>query len=83
MKIKLFIIKLIMIMKINLIFFKFKIVTSVFYIFSKIDFFLISHFFNITRLSLACLNKGICIYLNVFFMYIFSPHLVILFNTFI
>ena len=42
-------------------------VTSVFYIFNKANFSLISHFFYITRLSLACFNRDICIYINVFF----------------
>ena len=61
---------------------------SVFYIFkinifSKTDISLTSHFFNITRLDLACLNRDIYIYLKVFFVYIFSLYLVILFNIFI
>ena len=43
-------------------------VTSVFYILNKIDFSLISHFFNIIRLSLACLNRDIYIHINVFFL---------------
>ena len=47
--------------------------------FYKVNFSLISHFFNITRLSLTCLNKDICIYLNVFF-YI---HIFFLFNCLI
>ena len=40
-------------------------VTSVFYIFNKINFFLILHFSNITRLNLACFNKNIYFYLNL------------------
>ena len=42
-------------------------ITSVFYIFNKANIFLISHFFNITRLSLTCLDRDICFYINVFF----------------
>ena len=54
-------------------------VTSVSYIFNKIDLSLISHFFNIIRLNLACFGRDIYFYINVFFMYIFSSHLVVLF----
>ena len=43
-------------------------VTSVFYILNKIDFSLTLHFFDITRLSLTCLNKDIRIYINVSFL---------------
>ena len=42
-------------------------ITSVSYILNKIDISLISHFFNITRLSLTCLDRDICFYINVFF----------------
>ena len=42
-------------------------VTSVSYIFNKANLFLKLHFFNITRLNLTCLDKGICFYINVFF----------------
>ena len=54
-------------------------VTNASYIFNKTNIFLISHFFKIIRLSLACLNKDICFYINVFFIYIFPSHLVVLF----
>ena len=54
-------------------------VTSVLYIFNKADFFLTLYFFNITRLSLACLGRDIYFYINVFFIYIFPFHLVVLF----
>ena len=46
-------------------------VTSVSYILNKANIFLISHFFDITRLGLACLSKGICFYINVFFLYMY------------
>ena len=47
-------------------------VISVFYIFNKVNYFLISHFFNIIRLSLTYFNKNIYFYINVFFyVYIF------------
>ena len=42
---------------------------SVFYILNKIDFSLILYSFNIIRLSLACLDRGICTHINVFFLY--------------
>ena len=44
-------------------------IINVSYIFNKINFFLILHFFNIIRLSLACFNKDIYFYINVFFLY--------------
>ena len=45
---------------------------SVFYIFNKTVFSIKLIIFNITRLSLACLNEDICFYINVFFyVYIF------------
>ena len=46
-------------------------VTSVFYIFNKINFSLTLYFFNIIRLSLAWFNKGIYFYINVFFLCIY------------
>ena len=54
-------------------------VISVFYIFNKTNISLTLHFFNIIRLSLAYLDRDICFYINVFFLYIFSSHLVVLF----
>ena len=51
-------------------------VISVFYILNKAIFLII---FNIIRLSLTCLNRNICFYINVFFIYIFSFYLVVLF----
>ena len=55
-------------------------VTSVFYIFNKTIFLIKLVIFNIIRLSLACLDRDICFYINVFFIYIFSSHLVVLFT---
>ena len=46
-------------------------ITSVFYIFNKIDFSLISYFFNIIQLSLTWFNKDIYFYINIFFLYIY------------
>ena len=46
-------------------------VTSVFYILSKATFLIKLIIFNITRLSLACLGRDICFYINVFFLYIY------------
>ena len=43
-------------------------VTSVLYILNRADFSLTSHFFNTTRLGLACLGRGIYTYINVFFL---------------
>ena len=43
-------------------------VTSVFYILNKAVFLIKLIIFNIIRLSLACLDKGICFYINVFFL---------------
>ena len=43
-------------------------VMSVFYILNKTNFSLTSHFFNIIRLSLACLDRDIYTYINVFFL---------------
>ena len=43
-------------------------VTSVLYIFNKAIFLIKLIIFNITRLSLACLGKNICFYINVFFL---------------
>ena len=43
-------------------------VTSVFYIFNKVDFSLTSHFFDIIRLDLTCLDRGIRTHINVFFL---------------
>ena len=54
-------------------------VTSVFYILSKADFLIKLIIFNITQLNLACLDRGICFYINVFLMYIFPFYLVVLF----
>ena len=42
-------------------------VISVFYIFNKIIFLIKLIIFNIIRLNLACLDRGICFYINVFF----------------
>ena len=47
-------------------------VTSVFYIFNKAIFLIKLIIYNITRLSLACLDKDICFYINVFFIYTYS-----------
>ena len=51
-------------------------VTSVFYIFNKafyilnrITFSIKLLILNITRLNLTCLDRGICFYINVFFLY--------------
>ena len=55
-------------------------VTSVFYILSKAVSLVKLIIFNINRLSLACFDEGIYFYINVFFMYIFSSHLVVLFT---
>ena len=43
-------------------------VTSVFYILNKAVFLIKLIIFNITRLSLACLDRDICFYINVFFL---------------
>ena len=59
-------------------------VTSVFYIFNKINFSLTLYFFNTIKLSLTCFNKVIYIYLKKnLFVYIFSFYLIVLFNTLI
>ena len=55
-------------------------VTSVFYIVNKTAFLIMLIIFNIIRLNLTCLGRGICFYINVFFIYIFSSHLVVLFT---
>ena len=44
-------------------------VTSVLYFLNRADISLTSHFFVATRLSLACLDRDICFYINVFFLY--------------
>ena len=54
-------------------------VTSVLYILNKVIFLIKLIIFDITRLGLACLGRDICFYINVFFMYIFSSHLIVLF----
>ena len=54
-------------------------VTNVFYIFNKITFLIKLIIFNTIRLSLACLDRNIYFYINVFFIYIFPSHLVVLF----
>ena len=46
-------------------------VTSVFYILNKAISSIKLIIFNITRLGLACLNRGICFYINVFFLCIY------------
>ena len=48
-------------------------ITSVFYILNKAVFLIKLIIFNIIRLSLTCLDRDICFYINVFFyVYIFS-----------
>ena len=42
-------------------------VISVFYIFNKAAFLIKLIIFNIIQLNLACLDEGICFYINVFF----------------
>ena len=54
-------------------------VTSVFYIFNKVIFLIRLIIFDIIRLSLTCFDRDIYFYINVFFMYIFPSHLVVLF----
>ena len=55
-------------------------IISVFYILNKTIFLIKLIIYDITRLSLACLDKNIYFYINVFFfMYIFSSHLIVLF----
>ena len=44
------------------------IIISVFYIFNKTIFLIKLIIFNIIRLNLACFNKDICFYINVFFL---------------
>ena len=46
-------------------------VTSVLYILNRADFSLTSHFFDITRLGLAWLDRGICSHIDAFFLCIY------------